>query len=404
VRVLFSGLLLLSSLGCPPPVQESRCFSIEPLLLPPGMPVVAEQAPAKVRLEALLACPFPVTVEVEVQDPSSNMLTASVVLDQQPSRTAADVSFTPSGPGRHLVIGRFQPTMEVVQVLVEVTKTRPTPEEPRLVDAMPFDPAACTSLARTLEGSVVCTQRSSTVVIHDGGVTHQLVPGAVFVSGNTVWLARSQQVDRYVDDAGTLVAMGKVLPLQAFADGGFFGDDTAILVDGTSPRGPFRWDGQALVNEAKPFPPEALVVFALGTRSYAMTGNALCEVKSGPRSCADMVGVAGVTNDVVWTTAFSFDQALEVRRADIAVPQLTRAFRGLRGEGLTEGLMPSISGSSAPRLVADGSGLLVPFARLAPRMQKNNFVLEAWPLTSLQVGRDFVLLEQGAKSVTWVAR
>lgn len=367
------------------------------------MPVVAEQGPAKVRLESLLACPFPVTVEVEVQDPSSNMLAASVTLDQQPSRIAADVSFTPAGPGRYLVIGRFQPTMEVVQLLVEVTKTRPTAEEPRLVDAMPFDPSVCTSLARTLEGSVVCTQRSSTVVIHDGGITDQLLPGPVFVSGNTVWLARSQQVDRYVDDAGTLVAMGKVVPLQGFADGGFFGDDAAILIDGASPRGPFRWNGQALVNEAKPFAPDSLVVFMLGERSYAQVGNTLCEVKTGPRSCTDGVNVVGVTSDEVWTGACSFEQAVEVRRADITVPQLSRSFRGLRGAPLSEGLIPSISARSVPQLVEDGSSVFTPAAKLVPRMKKNSFVLEAWPLT-LELGRDFVLLEKSSKSVTWVAR
>lgn len=404
MRFLFIALLSVSSLACPPPVEQTRCFSVDPLPFSTEMPVIAEQVRSTVRLDALLACPFPVTVEVEAQDPSSNMVEASVVLDQQPSRIAAHVSFTPPGPGRYLVIARFQPSMEVVQLLVEVTKTRPTPEEPRLIDPMPFDPALCSSLARTRAGSVVCTQPSSTVVVNDGGISDQLSPGTVFVSGNTVWLVRVQQVDRYVDDAGTMVPTGKALPLQSFSARGFFGDDTAILLDGSSARGPYTWNGQRLVNEAKPFPPDPLVVFALGARAYAVTGNTLCEVKSGPRACDSIANVVGVTDEFVWTTAFAEGEPLQVRRPDIAVPQLTRAFRGLKGEPLWDGMVPAISASSGPSLTPNGSGLPVPAARLAPRMQKNNFVLEAWPSTTRQVGRDFVLLEVNPQSLTWVAR
>ena len=48
---------------------------------------------------------------------------------------------------------------------------------------------------------------------------------------------------------GTLVLMGTVRPLQWFSpNAGFFSDDTAILIDGDSPRGPFRWDGGAFVD------------------------------------------------------------------------------------------------------------------------------------------------------------
>ena len=55
-----------------------RCFNVEPLPFSTSMPVVLSNTPAKVRLDAVLACPFPVTVEVEVQDPSSQVLAASV--------------------------------------------------------------------------------------------------------------------------------------------------------------------------------------------------------------------------------------------------------------------------------------------------------------------------------------
>lgn len=380
-----------------------RCFNVEPLPFSTSMPVVPANAPAKVRLDAVLACPFPVTVEVEVLDPSSQVLAASVQLDQQPSRIAADVTFAPTRPGRHLVIGRFQPSMEVVQLLVEVTKARPTPEEPRLVDAMPFNPELCTSLARTREGSVICTQSASTVVVHDGGISDQLSPGAAFISGNTVWLVRVGQVDRYVDDAGTLVPMGRAVPLQSFAARGFFGEDLAILVDGASPRGPFTWDGgQLLVDEGRPFPPGSRVVFGLGTRSFALNGEALCEVKNGPRACVVVTDVVGATKDIVWTTGF-IEAPLEVRGADVVTPQLTRSFRSLTARPLPgDGRLPAISAASAPTLIPDDPRQA--FALLAPRVVKNEFVLEAWPLTTQQLGNDFVLLERSPNSLTWVAR
>lgn len=398
MRALPVFFLVVSSLGCPTRVEE-RCFSVEPLETAGRVPIVLQSGVASVRLDAVLACPFPMTVEVEVQDPSSRVLEAAAVLSQQPSRIAADVSFTPTVPGRYLVIGRFQPSMEVVQVLVEVAKRRPAPEEPRLVDAMPFDPAGCDGLGRTASGSVVCQQRASTLVIRDGGITDQVLPGSVFVSGNTVWVARAQQVDRYLDDAGTLVPMGRVTPLQSFApNAGFFADDTAILVDGDSPRGPFRFDGGAVVDEQKPFPPSARAVFMLGSKSFALAGDGLCEVRTGPPSCIGLFGIAGVSDDAVWVNS-QLNQVLEVRRADLVTPQLSRAFRGFDGVELSPG---PISATSVPRLRASLPGPML--GLLAPRMEKNNFVVEAWPDTTRQLGRQFVLVEQTPQSLVWVVR
>lgn len=363
------------------------------------MPIVLESGVAKVRLDAVLACPFPVTVEVEVQDPSSNMLDASVVLDQQPSRIAADVSFTPAAPGRYLVIGRFQPSMEVVQLLVEVAKTRATPAEPRLVDAMPFDPAGCDTLGRTTSGSVVCEQRASTIVIRDGGITDQIQTGSVFVVGNTVWVARAQQVDRYLDDAGTLVLMGSVRPLQSFSpNAGFFSDDTAILVDGDSPRGPFRWDGGAFVDEQKPFPPSAQAVFVLGSKAFALAGEGLCEARTGPPSCIGLFDIAGLSADAVWVSS-RLNDALEVRRADLVTPVLSRAFRAFAPVALSPG---PLTANSVPRLTP--SLRSPPLGLLAPRFDKNSFVLEAWPESTFQLGRDVVLLERTPQSLVWIVR
>ncbi len=383
-----------------PPVEQPRC-TVLTFDDPVGLPLVVERSVAKIRLNAHSTCPFPMSVEVEVQDPSSQVVAATAALDQQPSRVSADVSFMPARTGLHLVIARFQPSMEVVQVLVEVAERRPTAEEPRFVDPMPFDPASCSSLGRTLAGSVVCSQRASTIVVNDGGITGQFPPASVFVVGNTVWLAREAQVERYVDDAGALLQAGTVQAWQQFGlDEGFFSDDTAILADNNQGRGPFRWNGQALVEERPQWPTffasELHPVFALGARAYSQGPTSLCEVTAAMRSCAATSAVLGVSDDAVWTMT---SDTLELRGPSLVVLQ-TRSFQGLRPRTparqvpLTPNLTPTFDQTSG----------MAPTLGTVAAQRRGEVVMEVWPSSTLSLGRDFVLLEKATKALTWVRR
>lgn len=404
MKALLAGVLLVGLLGaCLEPAAPSlmpgteppRC--LEPLdvmgargfdagaVLLAGQPVELEVGTSR-----SVACAQDWTVEAQVFDPLDQPVSVMVTPGRrgpiQPAR--ATIRFMPQTPGAYFVTVRFEPTLELIQQTVQVAQARGG--EPPLVDALPFDPHRCTSLARTLSGAVLCGAVGVDVV-RGGAVVQQFVSRTASVVGDVVWLLSGNQLDRFIDTgSGPLVPAGSIAAQVAFAPSGFFTEGRAVVSDGSGLR-PLRWEGTRLVDERTRF--QAPRAFPLDGRAHtyaATTGAApVCDVE-GDGGCRT-VNPVGTDGDVLWT---------------LEGPSL--AFRSGGLDGLLRGFelstAPSVEPLEFPILERHTPRFRGPLGEvLTVTLVSGTPLLEAWPPGTV-LGPRFARVGLTASSVRWLRR
>lgn len=186
---LGAALLLLSTACGPAPVGNSRCTLITSPPPPSASRGIFDQGePVTFVLLAPWTCAdlAGLSVDVAVLDDVNDVVPAQGAVGLTSSALSASVTFTPTRPGRHRLVARFQPNLGTVEADVLVVSARSIDPDAGVLLAPALD--TCPTIHLTPGGLAVCLADSVSKVYAGQTEIQQLqVGGSPVMAGGVIW-------------------------------------------------------------------------------------------------------------------------------------------------------------------------------------------------------------------------